>query len=149
MKASRNRITSSSVRGFHFPASEYLDGSDATNEDSDYSATYIVPEAESGDYGFILNLYHWPRQLCLLSDCGGIRHLTKGKDFAVIRADAGGSYNELSSDSQARWLGPEKGCCAHGNQRHSECLEGHLGSRRAEAYLAIPNRNSTARGFGV
>ena len=32
-----------------------------------------------------------------------------GKDFADMRADAGGFYNELRPDRQARRLGPDKG----------------------------------------
>jgi L-fuconate dehydratase len=38
-----------------------------------------------------------------------MRHLVVGKDFADIKADMGRFYDELRSDSQIRWLGPEKG----------------------------------------
>jgi L-fuconate dehydratase len=38
-----------------------------------------------------------------------MRHLVIGVDLADITADIGGFYNELRSDSQLRWLGPENG----------------------------------------
>jgi L-fuconate dehydratase len=104
-----NRIISLSACDIRFPTSEKLDGSDATNRNPDYSAAYITLETERGNQGFSL-IFTIGRgnDICCLA-VEAMRHLVIGKDFADIKADMGRFYNDLRSDSQIRWLGPEKG----------------------------------------
>ena len=104
-----NKITNLRTFDIRFPTSESLDGSDAINKDPDYSATYILLETEQGDQGFslIFTLGRGNNLCCQAVE--NMRHLVLGKDFAVIKANIGKFYNELRSDTQLQWLGPEKG----------------------------------------
>lgn len=104
-----NRIVRLSARDVRFPTSDHLDGSDATNKDPDYSATYITLETEQGDQGFSLIFTIGRGNDICCQAVKAMTHLVIGKDFGEIRADIGRYYNELRSDSQIRWLGPEKG----------------------------------------
>ena len=109
MASLHNRITSLSACDIRFPTSDSLDGSDATNKDPDYSAAYIVLETENGNRGYSLIFTIGRGNDICCQTVEAMRHLVVGKDFAQIKADMGGFYDELRSDSQIRWLGPEKG----------------------------------------
>ena len=104
-----NKITSLSARDIRFPTSDNLDGSDAINKDPDYSAAYIVVETEQGNTGYAL-IFTIGRgnDICCMA-VESMRHLVIGTDLDDIAANIGGFYNKLRSDSQLRWLGPEKG----------------------------------------
>lgn len=105
----RNKIVSVSAFDIRFPTSELLDGSDATNGDPDYSAAYIVIETESGNQGFSLIFTIGRGNDICCRAVEAMRHLVVGRDLAAIKRDMGRFYDELRSDSQIRWLGPEKG----------------------------------------
>ncbi len=92
-----------------FPTSEQLDGSDATNKDPDYSAAYICLETEQGDTGYSLIFTIGRGNDICCTAVESMRHLVIGVDLADITANIGKFYNEFRSDSQLRWLGPEKG----------------------------------------
>jgi L-fuconate dehydratase len=104
-----NKIISLSARDIRFPTSEHLHGSDAVNKDPDYSAAYICIETEQGDigYGLIFTIGRGNEICCATVE--SMRHLVIGVDFEDITADIGTFYRDLRSDSQLRWLGPEKG----------------------------------------
>ena len=104
-----DRIVGLSARDVRFPTSDQLDGSDATNKDPDYSATYVVIETETGNQGFSLIFTIGRGNDICCKAVEAMRHLVVGKDFDEIRADIGGYYEEIRSDSQIRWLGPDKG----------------------------------------
>ena len=92
-----------------FPTSERLDGSDATNRDPDYSAAYVVIETESGQQGFSLIFTIGRGNDICCRAVEAMRHLVVGKDLVAIKRDMSRFYDELRSDSQIRWLGPENG----------------------------------------
>lgn len=75
----------------------------------DYSAAYIVVETEQGNTGYSL-IFTIGRgnDICCMA-VESMRHLVIGTDLDDISANIGGFYNKLRSDSQLRWLGPEKG----------------------------------------
>jgi len=104
-----NKIISLSTRDIRFPTSEHLHGSDAVNKDPDYSAAYICIETEQGDvgYGLIFTIGRGNEICCATVE--SMRHLVIGVDFDDITADISTFYRDLKSDSQLRWLGPEKG----------------------------------------
>ena len=104
-----NRITSLSTYDVRFPTSEQLDGSDAVNVDPDYSAAYVAVRTEQGDRGFglIFTIGRGNNLCCQAVE--DMRHLVLGTDFEDIKSDIAAFYDELRSDSQLRWLGPEKG----------------------------------------
>jgi L-fuconate dehydratase len=104
-----NKIISLSATDIRFPTSEHLDGSDATNKDPDYSAAYIVLETEQGNRGYSL-IFTIGRgnDVCCVA-VKTMHHLVVGVDLEDITADISKFYKALHSDSQLRWLGPEKG----------------------------------------
>ena len=102
-------ITALHARDIRFPTSEQLDGSDAVNVDPDYSAAYLTVETDQGPrgYGLIFTIGRGNELCCQAVE--SLRHLVVGRDFNEIRSDIDAFYGELRSDSQLRWLGPEKG----------------------------------------
>jgi L-fuconate dehydratase len=104
-----NLITRLSAHDIRFPTSEHLDGSDAVNKDPDYSAAYVILETEQGDlgYGLIFTIGRGNNICCTAIE--SLKHLIVGKDLGDITANIGSFYDSMRSDSQLRWLGPEKG----------------------------------------
>ncbi|MEV7805538.1 enolase C-terminal domain-like protein [Microbispora sp. NPDC088329] len=102
-------ITSVDVIDIRFPTSATLDGSDAMNPDGDYSAAYVVLETD-GDlagYGLTFTIGRG-NDLCVAA-ARQIGARLAGRDVDELAGDLGGLYREIMSDSQMRWLGPEKG----------------------------------------
>jgi L-fuconate dehydratase len=104
-----NKIISLETHDIRFPTSESLDGSDATNKDPDYSAAYLCLETEKGNEGFgLVFTIGRGNDICCVA-IEALKHLVIGKDFNNITKDINNFYDSLRSDSQLRWLGPEKG----------------------------------------
>lgn len=103
-------ITSVRVHDVRFPTSLSMDGSDAMNKDGDYSAAYVVLETDEpglAGYGFTFTI---GRGNDLAVEAARQRALPLiGIDVDEAARDLGGVYRRLASDSQLRWLGPEKG----------------------------------------
>ena len=103
-------ITAVTAHDVRFPTSLTADGSDAMNKDGDYSAAYVVihtdDEAVKG-YGFTFTIGRG-NDLCV--EAARQRGLPLvGLSVEESVADLGSVYRSLKSDSQLRWLGPEKG----------------------------------------
>jgi L-fuconate dehydratase len=103
-------ITAVRVHDIRFPTSLNLDGSDAMNKDADYSAAYVVLETDVpglAGYGFTFTI---GRGNDIVTESARQWALPLvGRDVAELCRDPGAVYRDLSSDSQLRWLGPEKG----------------------------------------
>ncbi len=103
-------ITTVRVHDVRFPTSKTLDGSDAMNKDGDYSASYVVLETDEpglAGHGFTFTI---GRGNDVVTETSRQRALPLiGRDVDALTTDLGGIYRELASDSQLRWLGPEKG----------------------------------------
>jgi len=103
-------ITSVTVTDVRFPTSLSMDGSDAMNKDGDYSAAYVhlsTDDPALSGFGFTFTIGRG-NDLCV--EAARQRALPLlGRDVDEIIGDLGGIYRELQSDSQLRWLGPEKG----------------------------------------
>ena len=103
-------ITGVEVIDLRFPTSQTADGSDAMNKDGDYSAAYVILRTDDpllSGHGFTFTIGRG-NDLCV--EAARQRALPLiGRDVAELVADLGGVYRELQSDSQLRWLGPEKG----------------------------------------
>ncbi len=104
-----DRITRLETTDLRFPTSESLDGSDATNKDPDYSATYVRMQTERGRTGFGLVFTIGRGNELIGNAVQSMRHLVVGTDFEEIKTNISLFYNKLRSDSQLQWLGPEKG----------------------------------------
>ena len=103
-------ITSVDVVDVRFPTSLSADGSDAMNKDGDYSAAYVTLHTDDPGlrgYGFTFTIGRG-NDICALAAEQRAKPLI-GKNVEAIVADLGGTYRDLKSDSQLRWLGPEKG----------------------------------------
>src|SRR6201997_463140 len=103
------KITNARVIDLRFPTSRENIGSDAVNVDPDYSAAYCILETNHGLHGYGLTFtLGRGTELCVEA----LRYLTRfvvGRNLASITDDLGAFYRQLTSDSQFRWLGPEKG----------------------------------------
>jgi L-fuconate dehydratase len=103
-------ITSVSVTDIRFPTSLSMDGSDAMNKDGDYSAAYVhivTDDPDLAGFGFTFTIGRG-NDLCV--EAARQRALPLiGRDLADVIGDLGATYRELQSDSQLRWLGPDKG----------------------------------------
>jgi L-fuconate dehydratase len=103
-------ITRVEVHDVRFPTSLSADGSDAMNKDGDYSAAYVVLRTDDPDlsgFGFTFTIGRG-NDLCVAAAHQRALPLV-GADVATLVEDLGGTYRRLASDSQLRWLGPEKG----------------------------------------
>jgi L-fuconate dehydratase len=105
-------ITSLGVVDVRFPTSRDLDGSDAMNVDPDYSAAYVILGTDRGDgvegHGLTVTIGRGTE--VVVSGINAIRPLLLGQPLAAFTESPGVFYKRLTnSDSQLRWLGPEKG----------------------------------------
>src|SRR5882762_4867142 len=103
-------ITNVVVRDIRFPTSLTLDGSDAVNTDPDYSATYVVLETDNpGLRGHGLTFTNGRGNEVTVAAVHALKHHLLGRTLESLTEDYGGFWLSITSDSQVRWLGPEKG----------------------------------------
>lgn len=92
-----------------FPTSETLAGSDATNPDPDYSAAYVTLYTDTGETG---NGYTFTigrgNDLCVAA-IEVLASTIVGEELTDPVSDLARLPLQLTSDSQIRWIGPEKG----------------------------------------
>ena len=105
------RIVDLVAHDIRFPTSRSLDGSDAMNPDPDYSAAYVVlktdhPKGLEG-HGLTFTIGRG-NDLCVRA-IEAMRHLIVGHSLEELTADMGRFWRHVTSDSQLRWVGPEKG----------------------------------------
>ncbi|TFC91783.1 MULTISPECIES: L-fuconate dehydratase [Cryobacterium] len=103
-------ITAVDVIDVRFPTSQSMDGSDAMNKDGDYSAAYVILRTDEpglSGFGFTFTIGRG-NDICVLAAQQRAQPLI-GRTVLDLVSDLGGIYRELKSDSQLRWLGPEKG----------------------------------------
>lgn len=104
------KITDLRVFDLRFPTSQSLDGSDAMNPDPDYSAAYVIldtdDEALKG-HGLTFTIGRGNDICCMAIKA--MRHLVVGTDLSTVLDNPGKYWRHLTSDSQLRWIGPDKG----------------------------------------
>jgi L-fuconate dehydratase len=105
------RIVSLQARDIRFPTSLSLDGSDAMHHDPDYSAAYVVlrTDADDGLEGHGLTFTSGRGNEVVVAGALALEPLVVGLTLEEITADMRGFWRSLTSDSQLRWVGPEKG----------------------------------------
>jgi len=105
------RIISLETRDIRFPTSLTLDGSAAMNKDPDYSAAYVILKTDHPDglegHGLTFTIGRG-NELCTAA-IEALSHLVVGKTLESFTQDMGAFFKMITSDSQLRWLGPEKG----------------------------------------
>ena len=103
-------ITSLRVVDVRFPTSQHLDGSDAMNPDPDYSAAYVIlgtdaPGKEGHGLTFTIGRGN---EICCAA-IHALEPLVVGLDMDWVAQDMGRFWRHITSDSQLRWIGPDKG----------------------------------------
>lgn len=103
-------VTDIVVRDIRFPTAQSLDGSDAMNADPNYSAAYVVLKTDSAEglegHGLTFTIGRG-NELCVAA-MHALKPLIVGTTVGSD-ADMGAIWRRLTSDSQLRWVGPEKG----------------------------------------
>jgi L-fuconate dehydratase len=104
------------IQGFEaldvrFPTSLERHGSDAMHPDPDYSAAYVILRTDHPDglegHGLTFTLGRG-NELCV-AGIETLAPLVVGHSLEDIREDMAGFWRRLTSESQLRWVGPEKG----------------------------------------
>ena len=94
-----------------FPTSLSGAGSDALNTDPDYSAAYVALETDHPNglagHGLTFTIGRGT-EVCVAAIDALAPHVV-GATVEELVADLGGFWRRLVTDSQLRWLGPEKG----------------------------------------
>jgi L-fuconate dehydratase len=105
-----SQITAMRVVDVRFPTSQHLDGSDAMNPDPDYSAAYVILETDQPGlegHGLTFTIGRGNEICCAAIEA--MRHLVVGLDMSWVTEDMGRFWRHITSDSQLRWIGPDKG----------------------------------------
>ena len=93
-----------------FPTSRGLDGSDAMNQDPDYSAAYLELKTDDPNlsgYGLVFTIGRGNDLQCAAIDL--LATYAVGREVSDLAKSMGDFAKSLVRDSQMRWLGPEKG----------------------------------------
>ncbi|PSS15024.1 hypothetical protein M430DRAFT_59689 [Amorphotheca resinae ATCC 22711] len=102
-------ITGWDTKDVRFPTSLDKTGSDAMNTAGDYSAAYCILNTDSkySGHGMTFTIGRGNDIVCRAID-----HLAdriKGRTLSSLVSNWGQTWRHLVSDSQLRWIGPEKG----------------------------------------
>ena len=103
------RITDFEIIDLRFPTSRTNAGTDAMHPDPDYSAAYVVlkTDADLEGHGFTFTIGRG-NEICVEA-IRAFRPLVVGRTLEEITDEPAAFWRSLASDSQLRWLGPEKG----------------------------------------
>jgi L-fuconate dehydratase len=105
------RITEVVARDIRFPTSRGLHGSDAVNVDPDYSAAYVTLETDApgAPPGHGLTFTTGRGTEVVVAAVNAYAPLVRGRTLESLTTDMAAFWRLLTTESQLRWLGPEKG----------------------------------------
>lgn len=103
------KITALETKDIRFPTSDALDGSDAMNPDPDYSAAYVILHTDGDVNGHGLTFTIGRGNEICVAAIEALRPLIVGLDMEWIADDMSRFWRHITSDSQLRWIGPDKG----------------------------------------
>src|SRR5438874_13233655 len=94
-----------------FPTSRTLAGSDAMNNDPDYSAAYVVLQTDhpTGLEGHGMTFTIGRGNEVCVTAIRALAPLVTGRTLESFTADMRSFWRYITGDSQLRWIGPEKG----------------------------------------
>jgi L-fuconate dehydratase len=104
------RITGLDALDVRFPTSDEHAGSDAMHPDPDYSAAYVILSTDRAGlegHGLTFTIGRG-NELCVAAE-RALAPLVVGRSLEEISRDWAGFWRSLTSESQLRWVGPEKG----------------------------------------
>ncbi|KAK2584873.1 hypothetical protein KPH14_002470 [Odynerus spinipes] len=97
------------VKDIRFPTSLKADGSDAMHTDPDYSCAYVILNTNTDICGYGLTFTLGRGTEIVVQACKSLSTLVKGQKVFNIFQDFASFWRKLTSESQLRWIGPEKG----------------------------------------
>ncbi|MEY4036722.1 MAG: hypothetical protein RL201_103 [Actinomycetota bacterium] len=103
------KITGIETFDVRFPTSKSLDGSDAMNQDPDYSGAYLRINTDAGVHGDSLVFTIGRGNEVQLKAIEILSEKVVGLNTADALENIGDIARQLSGDSQLRWLGPDYG----------------------------------------
>ena len=103
------KISQLDVLDLRFPTSLTGAGTDAVHRDPDYSAAYVILKTDDALEGHGLTFTIGRGNEVCAAAIHALTHLVVGQRLEAITSDFAGFWRQLTSDSQLRWLGPEKG----------------------------------------
>jgi L-fuconate dehydratase len=102
-------ITDLDILDLRFPTSRTGAGTDAMHPDPDYSAAYVILKTSAGLEGHGLTFTIGRGNEVCVAAIEAFRHHVVGRKLADLTGEPAAFWRSLASDSQLRWLGPEKG----------------------------------------
>lgn len=109
MTSENLKIVSLEVKDVRFPTSLRHHGSDAMHRDPDYSCAYVILKTTKGTEGHGLTFTCGRGTEVVVAAIKSLSQLVVGQTAIDIYKDFGTFWRNLTSDTQLRWLGPEKG----------------------------------------
>ena len=103
------KITGVETFDVRFPTSKSLDGSDAMNQDPDYSGAYLRINTDAGVHGDSLVFTIGRGNEVQLKAIEILAEKIVGLNTSDALENIGDIARQLSGDSQLRWLGPDYG----------------------------------------
>jgi L-fuconate dehydratase len=103
------KITGFETFDVRFPTSKMLDGSDAMNQDPDYSGAYLRINTDSGIHGDSLIFTIGRGNEVQIKALDILAEKVVGLNSYEALENIGDIARQLSGDSQLRWLGPDYG----------------------------------------
>jgi L-fuconate dehydratase len=103
------KITGFQTFDVRFPTSKMLDGSDAMNQDPDYSGAYLRINTDSSVHGDSLIFTIGRGNEVQIKALDILAEKVVGLETADAFNNIGDVARQLSGDSQLRWLGPDYG----------------------------------------
>ncbi|XP_064486873.1 mitochondrial enolase superfamily member 1-like [Ornithodoros turicata] len=103
------KIVDIQVLDIRFPTSLESHGSDAMNTDPDYSCAYVILTASSGLKGHGFTFTTGRGTEVVVAAVKALSRHIEYKTLDSIYENFASLWRELASDTQLRWLGPEKG----------------------------------------
>ncbi|KAI4461230.1 enolase superfamily mandelate racemase [Holotrichia oblita] len=103
------KIVSLDVKDIRFPTSLGAHGSDAMHTDPDYSCAYVTVRTAKGDEGHGLTFTCGRGTEIVVAAVKSLRNMIIGQTAYEIYKDFAGFWRSLTSETQLRWVGPEKG----------------------------------------
>ncbi|XP_067927796.1 mitochondrial enolase superfamily member 1-like [Watersipora subatra] len=106
------KVTGFTVKDIRFPTSLEAHGSDAMHTDPDYSCAYVIIHTEDlklSGHGLTFTCGNGTN--IVVAAINGLLRVVKHLDWSLqqIFGEFGDFWRKITSDSQMRWLGPEKG----------------------------------------
>lgn len=97
------------IKDLRFPTSREKDGSDAMHISPDYSCAYVIIHTNSIFKGYGLTFTLGKGTEIVVTAIRALENLVVGKNVKIIFKNFSTFWRNMTSDSQLRWIGPEKG----------------------------------------